>query len=323
MLREIMSDAFNWAPFLFRHEQTATVTIAASTGIGNCPADFMSPGTQTRVLYNQGSRPVPLNYKPEGDFLAWSAMQSSTGSPQWYTWLNYINQGTRRLAVWPAPSSNGTAIIKSYNKKCAEPIDFPQKPTITPFTGALTGTYKWKCTFEWANGETEGGFESESTVLATQSATIQVPVPLDVSPITGVNIYRTVAGGTTFFLVNTVTTVTVPDSVIFVDNESVIQYTDSTTDTDLGAICPFPIDAYSGTEQFPDDFHEMVLFEGTKAKAMETQGDQRDMQFWALFRKNTKRMWAETKPGQNVAYSMPAYGQGEWGVDARSRIPFA
>lgn len=323
-LREIMSDAFNWAPYLFRHETTASVTITANTGVGPCPADFMSEGTQTRVLFSPTSgNPFPLTYRPEGDLLAWKAIYPTTGgSPRWYTWMKYINQGTRQIGVWPSPTASSTVLIKSYNRKCVDPIDFPQKPTVTVGgTGILAGSYKWKCTFTWANGETEGGFESEATTMATQFATVQVPIPLDVMSITGVKFYRTTASGTTFLLSGSKV---VPDDVVFVSSESVIQYADTVADTDLGAACPFPITAYTGTEQFPDDFHEMVLFEGTKAKAMETQGDQRDIQFWGLFRKNVKRMWAETKPGQNIAYSMPAYGQGEWDRTAiYNRIPSA
>lgn len=312
-LREVMTRVWTLAPLSQRHG-SGTITIDGTTGIGPCPTDFGGLGT-TAVLYDQG-RKSELTYMPEQELKRRAVQYPDSGQPQFYTQIRDTTAGRAQIQVWPRDSI--TVQIESYNRRCYDPIDYPVGPTVTAISsGSLTGAYRWKAVYAWPDGTTEGGLETSLT-LAAENARVRVPVP-PARAVTGITVYRTLAGGEVFKLSGTADATT----IVFVGNQPYYQYTDNISDTDLGVTCPRPGDTgvLTGVEQFPEDFIESVLFEGAVVKAMTSQGDMRDAGFWQEFQRQCRRMWADQKPGQASPRRLIQFGEqrGTTPLDPRYR----
>lgn len=301
--RECMTRAWTVAPLSQRHGN-GTISIA-TTGLGPFPTDFSGIGPTSSVFMTTGGT-YELGYMPEQQLLANATQYPDQGSPLNWTRIRQTIAGVAQMQVWPPPLQTSVVQVNSYNRRCLDPIDFPGKPTVAAGgAGVLAGSYKWKAVYVWADGTTEGGFESDAFVPATTSALVTIPASAS-RYVTAVDVYRTLASGTIFKKSGSVT---VGNGTVYtVSGVPVVQYDDNVADTDLGANCPLPAAAVTGVEQFPEDFIETTLFEGVKALAMSSQGDLRDAGFWAQFLRECRRMWADQKPGQNTGRPLIVYG---------------
>lgn len=91
------------------------------------------------------------------------------------------------------------------------------------------GAHRYRCTFVTADGETEGGDISAAVTVADKTTNGKVAltgIPLGGSFVTSRKLYRTAAGGSTYFLLATVA------------NNTATTYTDNIADASLGAGIP-------------------------------------------------------------------------------------
>ena len=110
----------------------------------------------------------------------------------------------------------------------------PEAPTVALVSPAAAGTlsagaYRYRLTFVTADGETDGGAISNAVTIANPAVNGQIrltAIPLGGAEVTARRIYRTVAGGSAYFLVATIA-----------DN-STTAYTDNVADASLGAGIP-------------------------------------------------------------------------------------
>jgi len=100
----------------------------------------------------------------------------------------------------------------------------------TPIAGNVdVGAHRYRATFVTADGETEGGVVSDVVTVANKTTNGQVSltaIPLGGSAVTSRKIYRTIAAGTTYLLLTTLS------------NNTATTYTDNIADASLGAACP-------------------------------------------------------------------------------------
>lgn len=131
------------------------------------------------------------------------------------------------------------------------------------------GAHRYLVTFVTADGETEAGEVSAAVTVADKSVNGKVTVsalPLGGSAVTSRKLYRTVAGGTTYLLV--------PTSTSLADNTTT-SYTDNIADSSLGAGAPS-----TNTTDDP----ELTDFLKAAREACETyQGRAFITQTWDLF----------------------------------------
>lgn len=112
----------------------------------------------------------------------------------------------------------------------AEPV--PGVPTVALGTGAGNvdnGAHRYRVTFVTADGETDGGEISAAVTVADKTANGKVAVsaiPIGGSAVTSRKLYRTVAGGSDYLLLTTIS------------GNTTTTYTDNTADASLGAACP-------------------------------------------------------------------------------------
>lgn len=110
----------------------------------------------------------------------------------------------------------------------------PTIPTValaaTPAAGNVDdGDHRYRYTFVTADGETEGGIISDVVTVADKAVNGQVEhtaIPLGGNAVTSRKVYRTKAGGSTYFLQSTIA-----------DNTTTT-LTDNTADSGLGAAAP-------------------------------------------------------------------------------------
>lgn len=317
-LRECMVRAWTVGPLPQRHGN-GTITID-TTGKGSFPSDFSSIGTTVTVFLTTGGT-IPLTFMSEQELLAKLTQWPQQGQPLFWTRIRQTIAGVAQMQVWAPPLLVSSATVNGYNRRCLDPIDFPPKPTaVVGSTGNLTGVYKWKATYEWADGETEGGFESAALTVAGTNPVVTVPVS-ESRYVTSVKFYRTVAGGDVFYFSGESPPLD-STTIVTVNGVQCVKYVDSVLDVDLGDPVPLPSDAITGVEQFPEDFLETVLTDGLISKAMTSQGDLRDAGFWKQFERDCRRMWADSRPGQNQGRQLIQYGQRRGGggaLDVRYR----
>lgn len=296
---------WNSAPYWFRK---ANGVVTLTNGVGDMPADFSRIGTQGQI-YIQGSLYRVLTYKPPDWILFQIENSPQTGTP-WYYTLYVVDSakqaaGTDQILCWP--SDNSTLNVQGYDRKLVEMIDAPTacNPTVGA-AGALTGTYTYKVTFVTARGETEGGTTSAPVTVASQNISVDDIPTWWGRNVTSRKLYRTAAGGSQHKLVTTI-----------VDNTTT-SYTDSTLDGALGADVPTVASSVSGTEVFPDEFHDSTLWEGLVYLLARSQGDNRDVDFKLEWDRAVQRMWEEIQQGQNQINAFPPFpgfisGHPVWG----------
>lgn len=91
------------------------------------------------------------------------------------------------------------------------------------------GVHRWRATFVTADGETDGGDISSPVTVVDKTANGKVritAIPVGASGVTSRKLYRTIAGGSTYFLLATIA-----------DNTTTV-YTDNIADSGLGAGIP-------------------------------------------------------------------------------------
>lgn len=121
------------------------------------------------------------------------------------------------------------ALSGQYTVKAYEAVPTGTMTATLSSGGALTaGDYTWKVTFVTAGGQTTG-----AAVTATKTATLNQKCVLTVVPVgsanvTARNIYRTLAGGSTYYYVGQIA-----------DNTTVT-YTDTSSDATIGAAAAMP-----------------------------------------------------------------------------------
>jgi hypothetical protein len=304
-LKGAMSRAWTVAPLNQRHGN-GTVSID-TTGKGTFPTDFSGIGSTVSVFLTTGGV-TPLVYMSEQQLLANLTQWPDQGQPiNWTRTRQTAATGLAQMQVWPPPAATSSVTVNGYNRACLDPIDFPGVPTAASGeAGNLTGAYKWKAAYEWADGTTEGGFESATLTVAAKQVAVTVPIS-ESRHVTEVVVYRIANGGLIFKEAGSV--VPSNSTIVTVGGVQCVQFTDNTADSDLGANCPIPSAAMTGVEQFPDDFIETLLTEGLVARAMTSQGDLRDAGFWQQFLKECRRMWADQKPGQSQGRQLIQFGQ--------------
>jgi hypothetical protein len=298
-LRKTMAKAWTLAPHWFRHGN-GTSSITASDDEGDTPSDFGSFGLHGQV-YIQGQTLPPLQWIDPSQLQALRIVETAeTQYPTFYTLQGRTAAGLAKIQVWQTPGSNITLDLRSYVKRVPFPIDRP--PAIAAAAGAsgtnLNGAYTWRMTYVTAQGETEGGTVSSSLTLTNDAATLTLPLSEMKHSVTSRKIYRTAAGGSSYLLVATVS-----------DNTTT-SYVDNIADGSLGTAAPTVTSAVTGTEQFPEDFHETLLVDGTIKTLATMQGDMRDVGFSREWQSDVRRMWAEQRQGQNQPEGFPPYGMG-------------
>ena len=297
-LRSIMVVAETLAPYWWRHGN-GTVVLGAGDGFGTLPADFGSFGYEGQV-YISGQNLLGLEWiSPESLEALRIATNQSAAYPRQYTLQGKTDVGLSKIQVWPTNSGAVTLAVKNYRKEVPYPIDYPSAPSaVAGASGNLTGDYSWKMTNVTAAGETEAGPVSADVTLAGKAATVTIPTSEARHHVTSRKLYRTIGGGASHLLAQTIT-----------DNTTT-EVTDDLADGSLGVAPPAITAAVSGTEGFPEDFHELVLLDGTITRLMTSQGDLRDAGMTQAWKSMVRRMWAEQRQGQNQPAGMVPYGAG-------------
>lgn len=300
-LRLVMTAAETLAPFWWRYAN-GTVALGAGDGFGSMPADFGSFGREGQVYISGQTLPELEYVRPEILESLRNTDSSETAYPRYYTLRGKTALGLSQIQVWPTNSGAVTLALKNYRKGVPFPIDYPSAPSAVDaaVAGNLNGVYAgWKVTFVTAQGETEAGpVSATGLTLSSSQATVTIPTSEARHHVTSRKVYRPIAGGSAYLLSGTVS-----------DNTTT-EYTDNVADGSLGAAEPAITAAISGTEAFPEDFHELVLLDGTIAKLMTHQGDMRDAGMTQAWRTRVRRMWAEQRQGQNRPEGMVPYGAG-------------
>jgi len=297
--------AYLWtlAPHWFRLGDD-TVTLDADNGFGTMPADFGSFGEQGQVYLN-GQQ---LQYLQPDQLLGLVATSGATGVPIHYT-LHTRANGRSIIYVYPVNTAQTVLLLRGYKKRVPDFIDYPvATPTVAVGTaGLLTGAYTYRVTFGAQAGiglpESEVGTVSASVSPSTEKVELtDIPVAVNQN-VTARNLYRTEAGGEQHkFLVSILDNVTTT-------------YSDNIEDGDLGPDAPTGLNAITGMEQFPEDFHEMLIVEALAADLNPEKAFD-----WDRWEKKARRLWSDQKQGQNVVQVMPRYGQGSGGGFSRSRL---
>jgi hypothetical protein len=306
-LRSVMAAAETLAPYWWRHAD-GTVSLGAGDGFGSLPGNFGSFGYEGQVYISGQNLPELEWVQPEAIEALRIATSLAAPFPRNYTLKGKTSLGLSQIQVWPTNPGAVTLAVKNYRIRVPYPIDYPSAPSaVAGAAGNLNGDYTWKLTNVTADGETEAGAVSASVSLTSTAATVTIPVS-ESRYVTSRKLYRTIASGTAWLLVATIS-----------DNTTVT-YTDDVADGSLGDAAPAITAAVSGTEAFPEDFHELVLLDGTVTKLMSSQGDLRDAGMTQAWKSMVRRMWAEQKQGQNRPEGMVPYGLGSLPHGRRVRL---
>lgn len=172
----------------------------------------------------------------------------------------------------------------------AEPA--PDAPTVA-LAGAAgnvdNGAHRYRVTFVTASGETEGGTISAPVTVADKTADGRVAVtgiPIGGSAVTARKLYRTVAGGSDYFLLATIA-----------DN-STTTYTDNTADAGLGAAVP--------SVNTTDDPYIVRLISTVRRAAEQRTGRSLALQVWERyldeFPDEIKLIWPPVLSITSVSY---------------------
>lgn len=183
-----------------------------------------------------------------------------------------------------------------YNKKAPQLADRPWSglPTVAQgVAGARTGTYQVLQTYT-----TQDGYEHEPSDIATITVAAKKlvitpadPGPLGEHKVKYINLYATVAGGSTFYRL----------TQILVTSSAVAAYTDDTADGALVLLTPFV--ETSPMLMVPEDYHHTVLLPGVMAKAKRSKGDTRD---WAAeYKGGLAQMQINERPRRETAQRIP------------------
>lgn len=272
-------------------------TVALTSGVGNLPSDFTSPGPSFTVT-KQGTT-HELRYRIAQDLFRSLALDTGTSDlPTHYTIASQTTLGLPKLYVYRVNGSAITLVVSNYQKKAPVPVDYPSAPTVAEGSaGNVTGTnLKWRITFVTADGETEGG--DVSSALSPSSKQIALTA-IPVSPertVTARKVYRLDTSTGTYKLVGTIS-----------DNVTTT-YTDDVATASLGAAAPELSAAITGLEQLPSDWHETLIFDWLRARVMSAQGDLRDAGTDAQGMRELRSLWADMKPEVAGVVKLPRYG---------------
>ncbi|MFZ5988551.1 MAG: hypothetical protein ACOYWZ_15695 [Bacillota bacterium] len=148
-----------------------------------------------------------------------------------FTWLNPHTESSaslsatrsKRIMLVPPITNTGTV---SFSFDC---VDVPDAPLCEDagIAGNLNGIYKYKITFVTAEGESLPS--SASAAVTVINKKVNVTIPLNTDPtraVTSRKLYRTVAGGSDYFLVSTIA------------NNLDTTYLDNVADGSLGGAAP-------------------------------------------------------------------------------------
>ena len=308
-LRSVMAAAETLSPFWWRYAN-GTVALGAGDGFGSMPADFGSFLYEGQVYISGQNLPGLEWVRPEVLESLRNTNSSSSQYPRYYTLRGKTAVGLSQIQVWPTNVGAVTLALKDYLKEVPYPIDYPGAPegVAAAAAGNLAGDYRWKATNVTALGETEAGPPSPEVAVTSKKATVTIPLSEAKHHVTSRKVYRTADGGSTYLLSGTVA-----------DNTTTT-YTDNIADGSLGDAEPAITAAVSGTEAFPEDFHELVLLDGLIARLMTQQGDMRDAGMTQAWRTKVRRMWREQRQGQNRPEGMVPYGAGNAPHGRRIRL---
>lgn len=286
--------AWMLAPMWYRLATSGSVTVTGASG--PMPANFSHMGVHGQITDSRGE---PLTYLEPGEFYALRASEPNTTVtyPEFWTLGDKTALGVSTLQVHPPATTTAALTARGYVRRMPDLIDRPNRVTTTEgAAGNLNGAYTYKVTFVNALGETEGGVVSVSRTVASKKIELSaIPVSSNRS-VTSRKIYRTVASGTDWKLVTTLS-----------DNTTTV-FSDNVADGSLGASAPTVSTAVTGLEVFPEDAVEGILLEGLTARLSEKQGDLRANKFEERFEGEVKRFWSEFRQGQNVPVALPAFG---------------
>lgn len=280
------------APYWFRLGDS---TVALTAGVGTMPADFASFGTQG-IVFVQDLQYRVLTYLSPDKVKALIRTTPQSGPPWCYSLYDETSTGVPKILCYP--QDNSTLQLYGYVKKTPELIDAPMLPVLTEGAAStlLAGTYYGTVTFVTAVGETEAGASSLGTAVAISKNIAWSSIPTWWGrTVTARKLYRNPSTGTDRKLVATIS------------NNTATTYTDAVADGALGAAEPLPAAAVTGLEAFPSQFHESALYDGLIALLSQSQGDGREMKFWADWDRSVRRMWEEVQQGQNTTRAFPAY----------------
>lgn len=291
LLTGVVQQIWTRCPWWFKRGRGSVVLTA---GVGSLPSDFGAFGTQGKV-YRQGANGPPLEYRPPETVLELYNRGASAGTPLVYTLLGVGATGLFQILAWPQDGS--TLILEGYDRAMPELIDIPIAPVVAVnvAAGNLTGSYRYRITFQTTVGETEAGIESDALDFAGEQADLtEIPVS-EARAVTGRRIWRNAAAAPGVYkLVGTLA-----------DNTTTT-FTDNVADGALGVVAPTPATAqYTGLEVYPKDFHESLIMDGLQARAEAGVGKPYD-QAWLMA---VRTMWAAQDPAEHQAKLMPVYGQ--------------
>ena len=298
------------SPAWWRNADGSATLLANTTQIP-LPYDFGGVGTNFQVYVSALRRelvwkdPAVLEQYRQED-------TSRRGDPEIYTLKNVtptqsgagLPAGTKMIDVFPTPSSNVVLSLKNYMRGCPAFVDCPLAPGVAlGAAGALTGAYRYAITFSHLVGateyETEGGFVSALVSPVAQKIQLSQIQVSAARTATDRLIYRTTSTGLPPFKL-----------LAAVGDNFTTDYLDNTVDGSLlPATLPTVLDAVSGLELFPADYHETVFVDGL-ISALRAHVKQVPFSvFDKDWVKDVKKMWADQRSDRHVARVMPAYGQ--------------
>jgi hypothetical protein len=284
--QEQMQGVWDFADWDFKQNDTqlrvpasptpSPTAILTTSGVVACPQDFDIIGDHGGA-YCTGQHIKMTYQRPEFFFRKRELYAQTSGQlSYWYTVYAQNSILTPNLFVYPAPTAD-LLVNLYYQKRRPTLIDIQSflPPSTAPTTTLLAaagnlgvGNYTYLVTFVGTtllgvgtvspSGETMAGAISSPTLgVVNPSAAGQVQLSnIPLGPSTGGftttarNIYRTIAGGSGYYLLGTIT-----------DNVTTV-FTDNVADSSLGVQAPVTSSIFSGLEFVPYQYHESVILRG-------------------------------------------------------------
>jgi len=215
-------------PYVAHPDLPAGVPLPGMVRVGPLAIGIYLASRYDATPTSAGSSTIPRSQygvPPWASIQGWEAMQVAAQAgcrlPTWAEWLMAVefNPGVQSPARMNGNTYYGSASDDDY-------LGNPGAPTAAVgAAGNLTGDYKYVVTFVNARGETRKGTASATVSPAAQQVNL-TNIPLGGAGTTARKIYRTTAGGNTYYYVATIN-----------DNVTTT-YTDDLPDSSLGAQAP-------------------------------------------------------------------------------------
>lgn len=249
-------EVWNHKPWKFK-QQSGTVAIGAGVNYGTVPSDFGNVSELGGAYYGADTELIEVQTQVIDRI---KELGQLTDGPTMFSIVGYDTTANQR-SLLKVDANGAFNVTLLYEMACPLLADRPTAPTLAEgAAGSPNGTYLYKVTYVTKDGyESEPGTVSASITVASKRITVTVPTS-GAYNVASRKIYRTVASGSVFKLLTTIS------------DDSTTSYSDNTADGSLGA----DLVEVSTLLYVPSTYHFTVLLPGVISKARRVKGDTRD-----------------------------------------------